>query len=105
MGFSAGLARVVPQLPRSSEMGAFAIITPFDTNLQEHSVLLPQINQLSVKPQNVGDFGLDLLSWQTLPPSAPWLLFSFSLAGELALQNDQSRIAYFWTISKTVEVA
>lgn len=69
------------------------------------SCCLRLVNQLSVKPQNDGDLGLDFLSWQTLPASAPWLFFFFlPLAGDLAFQNDQSVTVYFWPISKTVEV-
>ena len=53
-------------------MGAFAVITPSTLicgNTQ--SCCLKLVNQLSVKPQNAGDLGLDLLSWQTLPSSVP----------------------------------
>lgn len=80
--------------------GALAVITPSTLicgNTQ--SCCLKLVNQLSVKPQNAGDLGLDLLSnTSSLSPlGAP---SSLPFAGELALQDDRSLIVYFWPISQ-----
>ena len=88
-------------------MGAFAVITPSTLICRNtQSCCFKLVNQLSVKPQNAGDLGLDLLSWQTFPPLVPLAPFPpLPFAGELALQDDWSLIVYFWPISKTVEIA
>lgn len=81
-------------------MGAVAIITPQTLICRNtKSYCLKLANQLSVKPQNVGDLGLYLLSWQALPPQ-PLGFLSLLLAGELAFKNDQSLAVYFWLVSK-----
>ena len=118
MGLNAGLAHAEPQLPRSSEMEAFAIITPSTLICRNtKSCCLKLVNQLSVKPQNVGDFGfvfiilagtssLSPLASALFPLQGSWLLkmtsHSLFISGLLARQLTLRKpSAQHWSRPKT----